>query len=129
MLFWVDEFAWLTASRDFPGYRLVTRGMDRISFEESVVNGSILRFHILPADQGNSSARYQVDVFADEPGASQEKLVFSTVVTFVSIACKGEKTSLPKMEVLRSQVEDFDQVSRPHSIAGPAPGCSDEDDE
>ncbi len=120
MLFWVDEFAWLTASRDFPGYRLVTRGMDRISFEQSVVNGSILRFHILPVKKGSSSVRYQVDVYADEPGAVKEKLVFSTVVTFVSIACKGEKTLLPSRDVLRSQIEDFDQTPYPGEGGGPA---------
>jgi len=108
MLFWVDENAWLTAARDFPGYRLVTRGMDRISFEKSVINGSILRFHILPAHRGRSSIQYQVDVFADAPGAEKESLVFSNKVTFVSVDCNGLKIPLPERDVLRSQLEDFD---------------------
>ena len=46
MLKWVDEYAWLVASRDFPGCPLVTVGMDKISFRRPVENGSILRFHI-----------------------------------------------------------------------------------
>ena len=118
----MDEFAWLTAARDFPSYNLVTRGMDRISFEKSVVLGSILRFHILPVKQGNSSVRYQVDVYADEPGGQEETLVFSTVVTFVSIGEKGGKVSLPCIEKLRSQRDDFDQT--PYS--GPASSeCAD----
>lgn len=107
MLSWVDEFAWLTAARDFPGFRFVTRAMDRISFEKAVPNGSILRFHILPCQQGSSSITYMVDVFADAPGASEEVLVFGTKVTFVSISPKGEKVPLPKKEMLRSQKEEF----------------------
>ncbi|MEJ2525186.1 MAG: hypothetical protein P8Y73_06405 [Desulfuromonadales bacterium] len=31
---WVDEYAWLVASRDFPGCPLVTVGMDKISFRK-----------------------------------------------------------------------------------------------
>ena len=111
MLYWVDELAWLTAARDFPGYRLVTRGMDRISFEKAVDNGSILRFHILPAGQGDSSVQYAVDVYADAPGAELEVLVFSTRVTFVSVDCDGKKTALPRKGKLRSQLEDVPPAS------------------
>ncbi len=107
MLSWVDEFAWLTASRDFPGYKLVTRAMDKISFEKAVPNGSILRFHILPCNQGTSSITYMVNVFADSPGEDKESLVFENKVTFVSIDESGKKRELPKKEVLRSQKEEF----------------------
>ena len=127
MLFWVDEYAWLTAARDFPGYRLVTRGMERISFEKAVINGSILRFHILPVHQGCSSISYQVDVHADAPGAEGEVLVFSNKVTFVSVDCNGKKIPLPVREKLRSQLEDFDP-----SAAGPygdqPASCSDKEE-
>jgi acyl-CoA hydrolase len=106
MLSWVDENAWLTAARDFPGYKLVTRAMDRVSFEKTVPNGSILRFHILPCNQGECSITYSVDVFADSPGVlSDEVLVFSNKVTFVSISEDGTKIPLPKKEKLRSQTE------------------------
>jgi acyl-CoA hydrolase len=126
MLFWVDENAWLTAARDFPGFRLVTRGMERISFEKAVRNGSILRFHILPVHQGSSSVRYQVDVFADAPGEEKESLVFSNKVTFVSVDCNGKKIPLPKRDKLRSQIEDFSPDS--HKQYGGQPGyCRDED--
>lgn len=110
MLSWVDEFAWLTAARDFPGSRLVTRGMDKISFEKSVPNGSILRFHILPHKLGNSSVTYNVDVYADSPGVvGKEVLVFSTKVTFACIDNEGGKSNLPQLKKMRSQVEDFTQ--------------------
>ncbi|MDO3380187.1 acyl-CoA thioesterase [Geoalkalibacter halelectricus] len=103
MLKWVDEFAWLVASRDFPGCPLVTVGMDRINFRQPVANGSILRFHILPVKQGASSITYAVHVFADEPGAREEKDVFSTTVTFVHVDAQGKKQSLPRSGTLRSQ--------------------------
>jgi acyl-CoA hydrolase len=108
MLSWVDEFAWLTAARDFSGHRLVTRAMDRISFEKAVPNGSILRFHILPCKQGNSSITYNVDVFADTPEMEGEFLVFSTKITFVSLTAEGKKRNLPNKDILRSQIEDFE---------------------
>jgi acyl-CoA hydrolase len=103
MLKWVDEFAWLVASRDFPGCPLVTVGMDRISFHQPVANGSILRFQILPMQQGTSSIRYAVNVFADAPGARQEKEVFSTTVTFVHVDPQGRKQPLPHPDRLPSR--------------------------
>jgi acyl-CoA hydrolase len=109
LLKWVDEYAWLTAARDFPGYYLVTRAMDKIDFKTRVMNGSILRFHILPWRKGNTSITYRVEVFADEPGASVGKKVFSTHVTFVSVNERGEKSSLPKKSSLRSELKGTDQ--------------------
>jgi len=126
MLFWVDENAWLTAARDFPGYRLVTRGMERISFEKSVINGSILRFHILPVHRGNSSVQYQVDVYADAPGAEEEELVFSNKVTFVSVDCHGVKIPLPQRDVLRSQIEDF-KPEPLESFGNPPSDCGEQE--
>ena len=105
LLKWVDENAWLTAARDFPGYVLVTRAMDRIEFATRVANGSILRFSILPERQGNSSVTYSVEVFADEPGAVSEKRVFSTRVVFVCVDKNGTKRKLPAKESYRSRPE------------------------
>lgn len=95
MLKWIDEFAWLVASRDFPGCTLVTIGMDDIVFKHRVVNGAILRFQIEPVKKGGSSVRYGVDVFSDEPGAVSEKHVFSTTITFVGLDEHGNKCPLP----------------------------------
>jgi acyl-CoA hydrolase len=103
LLSWVDEFAWIFASLDFPGCSLVTVGMDRVSFKERVVSGSILRFNILPAHRGTSSVTYAVNVYADAPGAKEEKSVFSTKVTFVRIDAEGKKSPLPDTPVLRSE--------------------------
>jgi len=95
MLKWVDEFAWLVASREFPGCTFVTVGMEEIVFRHRVLNGSILRFHIHALHQGRTSVSYAVEVFADAPGATAEKVVFSTRVTFVRVDAQGRKVPLP----------------------------------
>lgn len=95
MLKWVDEFAWLAASRDFPHCRLVTVAMDDIVFRHPAPCGSILRFEILPRQQGTTSMTYSVDVHSDAPGADAEEHIFSTAITFVSVDDAGDKTPLP----------------------------------
>ena len=102
MLKWVDEYAWLVASRDFPGCTLVTIGMDDIVFKYRVISGSILRFLIEPVKQGGSSVRYHVNVLSDEPGADDEQHVFSTTITFVRLDDKGAKCALPEKTSYRS---------------------------
>lgn len=106
LLQWVDEYAWLVASRDFPGCPLVTVGMDKISFRKPVQNGSILRFNIKPIKQGESSIQYGVDVYADAPGASKETAVFSTNITFAHVDESGDKQPLPQKGQLRSEKEE-----------------------
>ena len=98
MLKWVDEFAWIAASLDYPGCSLVTVAMDEIAFKERVLNGSILKFHVTKEKQGNTSVTYSVTVYSDEPGATAEKRVFSTQVTFVRVDDSGNKCPLPLME-------------------------------
>ncbi|MBN2581907.1 MAG: acyl-CoA thioesterase, partial [Planctomycetes bacterium] len=99
---WVDEFAWMAATRDFPHCSLVTIGMDRVEFRQPVPCGAILRFRILPLRQGTTSVAYSVEVFSDEPGADDEKHVFSTNVTFVHVGPDGGKRPLPHKDRLRS---------------------------
>ncbi len=103
MLKWIDEAAWMTASLDYPGCKLVTVAMDSIVFKHQVVNGSILRFEIKPKHVGTKSITYQVIVYADEPGGTIEKEVFSTNITFCRIDAEGRSTPLPIYEQLRSE--------------------------
>ncbi|MGB9730659.1 MULTISPECIES: acyl-CoA thioesterase [Calditerrivibrio] len=105
LLKWVDEFAWMTASLDFPHCTMVTVAMDDIEFKRRVKNGAILRFDIKPFKIGNSSATYKVEVFADEPGADYEIEVFATKITFVRIDEDGKAIPLPKKPKLRSEIE------------------------
>lgn len=90
MLKWVDEFAWLAATLDYPNSTFVTVAMDDIEFKKRVTNGSILRFDIKHIKKGNTSVTYQVQVFAKETKISSENfLAFKTKVTFVNIDEKG----------------------------------------
>ena len=99
LLKWVDEIAWIAASLDYPKFKFVTVGMDRVEFHESVHLGTILTFSANKARVGNTSVRYEVEVSQscvggeddEEPGHEQ---VFSTTVTFVRIGEDGEKKPL-----------------------------------
>lgn len=105
LLKWVDEVAWLAASRDYCESVLVTRAMDNSEFTHAVSNGSILRFHIVRIHEGKTSLRYSVDVFADMPGHITEKLIFTNTVTFVSVDSKGKKKPIKKSTKCRSSLE------------------------
>ena len=96
LLKWVDEYAWLVASPDFPDCSLVTVGMDQISFRRPLANGSSLSFNIKPIKRGQSSVQYTVDAFADAPGSSSETDVFSTTITFAQVDSDGSKRPLPQ---------------------------------
>lgn len=94
MLKWVDENAWMAASREYPNRTLVTVGMDACHFKHRVDNGSILRFHINKDKQGRTSVTYSVSVYATSPDQSEEKEVFSTSVSFVHLNPKGRPCEL-----------------------------------
>jgi len=102
MLKWVDEFAWLTASRDFPKCMLVTIAMNNIQFRHRVLNGSILRFQVERLKKGKTSVCYTVKVYAEESQTEKEKMVFRTQVTFVRVDDQGKKMILPEDQVKSS---------------------------
>ena len=106
MLKWVDEFAWMAASKEYRGCKLVTVAMNEIRFAEQVPNGAILRFNIEFSHQRKTSVTYDVTVFSDAPGASQEKMVFANKITFVRVDALGYKTSLPLREEIAAWPDD-----------------------
>ncbi len=95
MLKWVDEFAWLAASKEFRGCKLVTVAMNESRFTYQVPLGAILRFNIEFVRRGETSVTYNVAVYSDEPGKDREQQVFVNSITFVRIDDQGRKTSLP----------------------------------
>ena len=103
LLKWVDEFAWMTASLDFPECTMVTAAMDSIQFKHRVENGAILRLVIAPVKIGRSSVRYAMTVHSDEPGSRVEREVFSTTITFARIDEDGRAIPLPAVDRLRSE--------------------------
>ena len=111
LLMWVDEFAWMTASLDFPGCSMVTVAMNDIQFKHRVMNGAILRLAIRPVRRGTSSISYGLRVYSDEPGRRDEREVFTTLITFVNIDDQGTPTPLPKTARLRSEASSFEQAT------------------
>jgi acyl-CoA hydrolase len=111
LLKWIDEYTWLAAARDYPGYILVTRAMDTIQFKRRVCNGAILRFSMVMQKQGASSVTYCTEVFASDQSSRCEEMVFSTHITFVSVDEKGVKVNLPvpaSMNSAQSQMDGAD---------------------
>jgi len=94
LLKWVDEFAWIAASNNFPTCHLVTVGFSEVKFRQRVLNGSVLRFSVNKSRKGHSSVTYSVDVFARESEAENETKVFQTSVTFVRVDDDGCKVAL-----------------------------------
>jgi acyl-CoA hydrolase len=95
LLKWVDEIAWIAASRDHPGYHFVTVAMDGVEFHRSVHQGTVLRFAANRTARGNTSLHYTVQVFADDLETGAEEAIFSTTVTFVRVDEAGRKLSIP----------------------------------
>ncbi len=91
MLKWVDETAWTAVSLDYPGFRFVTIGMDRVEFKKGVTEGSILRFEVLRLRVGRTSVTYGVDVFRRELHQCEDEAIFHTDVTFVRVDESGVK--------------------------------------
>jgi acyl-CoA hydrolase len=95
LLQWVDEVAWIAASLDYPGCRLVTVAMDQVAFRKSVRGGTVLKFVALRSRVGRTSVNYKVDVFAESLDTGAEEPVFTTTVTQVRIDESGAKLQMP----------------------------------
>ena len=95
LLKWVDEVAWIGASLDFPGCRLVTVALDRVEFKKSIKEGSILRFKVLRSRLGITSVQYGVEVTRGDLAVGGEEPVFSTRITFVRVDDHDAKAPLP----------------------------------
>ncbi len=94
LLKWVDEYAWVAATLDYPGCRLVTVGMDRVEFKRSVRKVTILLFQVERTRQGLTSAQYRVTVFDQEARDGTDPM-FATGVTLVRVDSRGRKQRLP----------------------------------
>ncbi len=95
LLKWVDEIAWIAASRDHPGCQFVTVGMDRVAFHRGVQLGAVLRFDATAQAHGRTSVTYAIRVFADDLNTGAEEAIFSTAITFVRLDDTGCKIPLP----------------------------------
>ncbi|UCD34541.1 MAG: acyl-CoA thioesterase [Nitrospiraceae bacterium] len=96
LLKWVDEYAWIAASMEYPGCSFVTIGMDRVEFRKSVKEGTILTFIAEKTREGTTSVQYHVNVFRGNMREKQNEIIFSTRVTLVNVDREGRKTPLAK---------------------------------
>lgn len=95
LLKWVDEYAWIGASLEYPGAQFVTIAMDKVEFRKNIRNGTILKFVIERGRVGTTSVQYGVLVFRGNGDECDNELLFSTNVTFVNVDKQGKKMALP----------------------------------
>lgn len=103
LLKWIDEYAWIAATLDYPGSSFVTVALDNVTFKKSVREGSILKFVIEKTREGNTSAEYFITVYCSNNCTSGMDPVFSTHVTFVNVDEQGTKKPLPKTKMNEQQ--------------------------
>ena len=95
LLKWVDEYAWIAASLDYPDCNFVTVALDKVEFKKSVKEGTILRFDVTKTRKGNTSVQYRISVFRGHSDHQGEDSIFTTCITLVRINENGEKIPLP----------------------------------
>jgi len=91
LLKWIDEFAYITASLDYPTNRFVTVSLDNVVFKEPINCGDILCFTIQEEKLGNTSVRYAVTVVNERDSEENRKVLFQTGITFVNVSAEGKK--------------------------------------
>jgi acyl-CoA hydrolase len=96
LLQWVDEYTYIAATMEYPGYNFVTVAMDKVEFKKSVRKGTILKFIVEKMKQGNTSVEYEINVFRKKSEQGEDEMIFSTHLTMVSVDEQGQKKPLPK---------------------------------
>ena len=96
LLQWLDEFAYITASMEFPDHRFVTIAMNNVEFKHPIQSGQILRFAVSRVRLGTSSVEYGVEVFGERLGNAAEKVLFATNITFVNLNEAGKNCQISR---------------------------------
>lgn len=94
LLKWTDEIAYIAVTLDYPGCNFVTVGMNRIEFRKSIRQGTILCFDTKRNNVGKTSIEYAVNVTREDITTGEKELVFSTMITFVSVDEEGRKKEI-----------------------------------
>ncbi|NTV25331.1 MAG: acyl-CoA thioesterase [Chlorobiaceae bacterium] len=94
LLKWTDEIAYIAVTLDYPGCNFVTVGMNRIEFRKSIRQGTILCFETKRNNVGRTSIEYAVNVTREDITTGEKELVFSTMITFVSVDEEGRKKEI-----------------------------------
>lgn len=94
LLKWTDEIAYIAVTLDYPGCNFVTVGMNKIEFRKSIRQGTILCFDTKRNNVGKTSIEYAVNVTREDITTGEKELVFSTMITFVSVDENGRKKTI-----------------------------------
>lgn len=94
LLQWIDEFAYITATVDYPGLRFVTVAMSDVQFRSRIRVGEVLRFSVDRVKAGTTSVNYRVRARGIVVEADPQKILFETTITFVSVDAAGHKAPL-----------------------------------
>ncbi|MEM0953410.1 MAG: hotdog domain-containing protein [Pseudomonadota bacterium] len=93
LLKWVDESAYITASLEHPGNRLVTVSLSEVNFKNPIQPGELLCFDVQLVRRGTTSVTYSIDVIGEKLSGTSSPL-FVTKITFVNVADDGKPTPL-----------------------------------
>ena len=94
MLKWIDEFAYITANIEFPGYTFLTKALDNVVFLKSVSVGEIVCFKVHRQRLGNTSVQYSVKAFGTKDEKTLDEVIFETKITFVSVDENNNKVAI-----------------------------------
>jgi acyl-CoA hydrolase len=94
LLKWIDEFAYITASIEFPGNRFATIGLEKVEFHHPIALGEILRFAVTRTRKGHTSVEYLVEVYGEKITTSRDATLFATRITFVNVGEDGSKAPI-----------------------------------
>jgi len=95
LLQWIDEFAYITATVDFPGLRFVTVAMGDVQFKRRILVGEVLRFAVDQGHRGRTSVEYRVRAHGLVKAPDPRETLFETRITFVNVDGNGHKAPLP----------------------------------
>ena len=91
LLKWIDEFAYITASLDYPANRFVTVSLDNVVFRKPIKVGYILCFDVVQVRKGTTSVSYDIKVHNAKDPSMKDELLFETGIVFVNIDEQGKK--------------------------------------
>lgn len=93
LLKWVDQYAYITASLEFPGNRFVTISLDTVNFQHPILPGEILLFDVNCLRRGNTSLQYKVEVIGEKL-AGHDSPLFATNISFVNVCDAGKPQAI-----------------------------------
>jgi acyl-CoA hydrolase len=94
LLQWIDEFAYITATVEFPGLKFVTVAMKDVEFKRRIGVGEVLRFAVHREKTGTTSVQYRVRVYGLVVNPDPDEVLCETMMTFVSVNAEGNKAPI-----------------------------------